>query len=90
MQDGKRRRRRTSHASVEEATDADSGKQMPLRISEEEKTSMRMKAHQCPVPKPNGIIGRVLGFKKEDSLEEEEPGPQVVTQREPKLRENDP
>ena len=89
MEDGRRRRRRrTSQASIEDSS-ADSRKQMPLQISKEEKALMRKKAHECPVPKPPGIIGKVLGFKSEDSTEEE-PRPQVVTQREPKVRENDP
>ena len=85
MQDGRRRRRRrTSQASAEEGTSADSSNQVPLQISEEEKVFMRKKAHECPVPKPPGIIGRVLGFKSEDSTEEE-PRPRVVTHREPKV-----
>lgn len=50
---------------------------------------MRKKAHECPVPKPPGIIGRILGFKSEDSTEEES-RPQLVTHREPKVREKDP
>lgn len=24
------------------------------------------KAHECPVPKPGGVIGEVLGFRRED------------------------
>ena len=85
MEDGRRRRRRpTSQASVEEDTRTDSRNQIPLQISEEEKVFMRKKAHECPVPKPPGIIGRLLGFKSEDSTEEE-PRPQVVTHREPKV-----
>ena len=67
----------------------DSRKQIPLQISEEEKAFMRKKSHECPVPKPPGIIGRVLGFKSDDSTEEES-RPQIVTQKEPRVRENDP
>ena len=89
MEDGRRkRRRRTSQASVEEGTGADSREQIPFQISEEEKVFMRKKAHECPVPKPPGVIGRVLGFKSEDSTEEK-PRPQVVTHREPKVQEKD-
>ena len=71
-----------SQASVEEGIGPDSGKQIPLQISEEERISMRKKAHECPVPKPPGFIGRALGFRSEDSTEEE-PRPPVVTQRDP-------
>ena len=38
-------------------------------ISEEEVTeteAMMRKAHECPVPKPKGIVGRVLGFENRD------------------------
>ena len=33
-------------------------------ISEKEMAEMRRKAHECPVPKPPGIVGRILGFKE--------------------------
>ena len=89
MADGRRRRRRrTSQASDEEDTAVDSREQIPLQISEEEKIFMRKKAHECPVPKPPGIVGRLLGFKSETGTEEE-PRPQVVTHGESKVREND-
>ena len=39
-------------------------------ISAEEETVMRKAAHECPVPKPRGIIGKVLGFT---NLEIEQP-----------------
>ncbi len=62
---------------------------MPLHISEEEKAMMRRKAHECPVPKPPGIIGRVLGFKDEDSGDEPS-RPRIVTQKVSKVREDGP
>ena len=37
--------------------------------TEEESSESEMmvkKAHECPVPKPKGIIGRVLGFQDKD------------------------
>ena len=37
--------------------------------SEEEPSEseiMMQKAHECPVPKPKGFIGRVLGFENKD------------------------
>lgn len=89
MEDGKRRRRRrTSEGLSEEGNGADSSKRIPLHISEEEKALMRKKAHECPVPKPPGIVGRLLGFKGEDSREGQ-PRPRVVTQKATKVREND-
>lgn len=62
---------------------------MPLKISEDERAIMRKKAHECPVPKPPGIIGRVLGFKNEDSKEEQS-RPRVVTQKASKSPEDKP
>ena len=50
---------------------------------------MRKKAHECPVPKPPGIIGRVLGFKEEDSKEGLN-RPRVVTQKGSKVPEEKP
>ena len=47
---------------------------------------MRKRAHACPVPKPPGILGKILGFKSEDG-EEEQSRPQIVTQRASKARE---
>ena len=44
-------------------------------ISEEEKLAMRRKSHECPVPKPKGIIGKVLGFKEEEKA----PRPRIET-----------
>lgn len=83
MEDGRRkRRRRTTEDFIDESSEADREKQIPLHISEEEKVMMRKKAHECPVPKPPGIIGRVLGLKSEDSGEEQS-RPRVVTQKIP-------
>lgn len=35
-------------------------------VTEEEKAVMRKRAHECPVPKPRGVIGEVLGFRSRD------------------------
>lgn len=32
----------------------------------DEGAAMARKARECPVPKPGGVIGEVLGFKKTD------------------------
>lgn len=89
MEDGRRRRRRrTAEASIDENARSDGEKQVPLRISEEEEAMMRKKAHECPVPKPAGIIGRVLGFEGEEGGEEQS-GPPIVTRKASKAREDD-
>lgn len=75
-EDGRRRRRRRrppepvadvsggdeSFGGVEEEEALDARDEMELR---------RKKAHECPVPKPGGVIGEVLGFRK--AREEERP-----------------
>ena len=90
MEDGRRRRRRRStDAPIDGSAGADREKQMPLYISEEEKAIMRKKAHECPVPKPPGIIGRVFGYDGEDSGEEQS-RPRIVTQKTSEVREDEP
>lgn len=64
--DGKRRRRRPAVGS-EEIAGGDKGDLALPVISEEEKLAMRRRSHGCPVPRPSGIIGKVLGFKKEET-----------------------
>ena len=89
MDDGRRRRRRrTTEAPIDETFGPDREKQMPLHIAEEERAMMRSKAHGCPVPKPAGIIGRVLGFKDQTNGEEQS-RPQIVTQKASKGRKDD-
>ena len=90
LEDGRRRRRRPSaEASNDERPGTCKEKHMPLYMTEEERAMMRKKAHECPVPKPPGIIGRLLGFQSEDSRKEQ-PRPSIVTQRASKVREDDP
>lgn len=90
MEDGRRRRRRrTTEAQIDEKSEVDRGKQMPLHMAEEEKAMMRKKAHECPVPKPPEVIGRVLGFKGEDSGERQS-RPGIVTQKASGVRKDDP
>lgn len=89
MEDGRRRRRRrTTDAPIDESFGAERAAQTSLYISEKEKDRMRKKAHECPVPKPPGVIGRILGFNVEDR-EEERPRPRVVTQTATEAREHD-
>ena len=42
-------------------------------ISTEEEAIMRKAAHECPVPKPRGIIGKALGFGG-SQMEQVQPG----------------
>lgn len=88
LEDGRRRRRRSSEVSIEDGSSTERRKQMPIHISEGEKAVMRKKAHECPVPKPPGIIGRVLGFQGEDCRGEQS-RPRIVTQKVSKTRKDD-
>ena len=76
-EDGKRRRRRPADGSTEKHGRGKEYSALPV-ISEEEKLAMRRKSHECPVPKPRGIIGQVLGFKKEENAETV-PRPRIET-----------
>lgn len=78
-EDGKRRRRRRPVQTLDDGSpdgqmEAISGPAM----SEEEKVLMQKKSHECPVPKPRGFIGEVLGFKNEETVEKL-PKPRVET-----------
>lgn len=65
--DGRRRRiRRTSgDAENEEASE----KEVPEITEDREMLAQR--AHGCPVPKPSGVVGEVLGFAKGSKEREE-------------------
>ena len=63
-EDGRRRRRRRS-ATAAEADEGAVAEEAPSEMVDEGQLLAR-KAHECPVPKPGGIIGEVLGFKKDD------------------------
>lgn len=54
----RRRRRRLKAISTESEEDLDEC----LGEVDDEKTSMGNRAHECPVPKPSGRFGKVLGF----------------------------
>ena len=57
----RRRRQRNDNGSAEDEIDI-SLVSIGGRISEEEKARHLKRARQCPVPKPRGIVGEVLGF----------------------------
>ena len=90
-EDGKRRRRRRPADAL---TPLDSGGEgegavaSSLEVSEEEKITMRKKSHECPVPKPRGFIGEVLGFRKEETAEKL-PWPRIETTKVPRSRSED-
>jgi len=59
-EDGRRRRRRRQPTS-DENFDVREEKSGTVGTADEEALLAR-KAHHCPVPKPTGLIGQVLGF----------------------------
>ena len=69
MEDGRRRRRR--RRPQEEMTDGaqklDNSEKTPLALMSEEAEDMARRAHECPVPKPKGLIGKMLGFEETGS-----------------------
>jgi cytochrome c oxidase assembly factor 2 len=60
--DGQRRRRRKRPAA--EVTDTEELAEQTTDELQDEGAAMARKARECPVPKPGGLIGEVLGFKK--------------------------
>jgi len=58
--DGRRRRRRRKPTSGENVDMKDD--KLGTVDMAEEAAILAKKAHQCPVPKPTGLIGQVLGF----------------------------
>lgn len=46
---------------------------------------LKKQGHECPVPKPGGIVGELLGFgKKDDKIRR--PRPEVVVERQEEKR----
>ncbi len=64
----RRRRRRERRIQEQEAEVAGGGSGADAGTEgvgeREEMAARRKKAHECPVPKPGGVIGEVLGFRK--------------------------
>ena len=60
-----------------------------LQKEGEEEILAPRKAHECPVPKPKGLLGEVLGFKNEDS-KEKLPRPRIETIARTKSRKAEP
>jgi cytochrome c oxidase assembly factor 2 len=59
-EDGQRRRRRRKPTSDESIEMRKENSETSGTAGEE--ALLARKAHQCPVPKPTGLIGQVLGF----------------------------
>ena len=62
-EDGRRRRRRWRPAGDAEA-DTTEDKLDEYDVVNE-RAIMEKRAHQCPVPKPSGVIGKALGFGRD-------------------------
>ena len=61
--DGRQRRRKKLHAPDIIGEPDGSLENGQLSSLEKQRAAMRRKAHECPVPKPGGPIGRLLGVK---------------------------
>lgn len=46
--------------------DSEVESQRMARESREDEEELRRKSRECPVPKPAGMVGRILGFKQEE------------------------
>ena len=72
----KRRKRMDSNGLVDEENDVEGASISLAKESER----LKKQGHECPVPKPGGIVGQVLGFgKKDDKMRRERP--EVVVER---------
>lgn len=87
-EDGRRRRRRrSSDASVNGKLDGPSAGDESHETMQEDSV-IRRGSHGCPMPKPRGLLGEVLGFKKEGT-DEKPPRPRVETGRLPRSGKED-
>ncbi|KAI4222759.1 MAG: hypothetical protein L6R36_005917 [Xanthoria steineri] len=80
-EDGKQRRHRRPLSKCS-GTEKDSVLHNDALVQEQvmtvkEQKAMRKKAHECPVPKPGGRIGEMLGFPKKDDQAARAPKVQV-------------
>ena len=68
----RRRQRRKGEAGRRDETEVN-----PMELLKERELVAK-KVHECPVPKPGGVIGEVLGFGRR---EKEAPPPKVQVER---------
>ena len=87
MEDGRRMRRRPIAANGSRSDESEEDV-LSVEAAEGVEKVVRKKAHECPVPKPRGIIGEVLGFKKEKPNEQLQ-RQRVETKPLPRLRKDD-
>ncbi|KAI4227361.1 MAG: hypothetical protein L6R40_008215 [Gallowayella cf. fulva] len=81
-EDGKQRRRRRPSPKQRGSAEYDTASQEEAVTPEqatatEEQEALRRKAHECPVPKPGGRIGEILGFSGEDEKTKRKPELQI-------------
>lgn len=82
MEDGRRRRRRRQHRTTMQHEESGENVEQALGggATEDHGEAMRKRAHECPIPKPRGLIGEVFGFKKQE-VEQEAPKTIVETRK---------
>lgn len=67
----RRRRRRVDSRTAEQ----DSAKAMVVvenTVEQREAQVMMERSHECPVPKPSGLIGQILGFKADEQSKDQD------------------
>lgn len=71
LKDGRRRRisQREPGNPGADANNTLSVHQAASTVVGESGTVMRKAAHECPVPKPRGVLGKLLGFKTSEAMQ---------------------
>ena len=54
-----------STSGVKTNSSLSDGVHQDMSMTEEERDALKKKGHECPVPKPRGWIGQMLGFTEE-------------------------
>ena len=80
------RKRRRPADTLDGSSSNDVAKEVSSNASmtEEEKMLLRKMLHECPVPKPNVLIGQVLGFEVKTAGQPSRP--RIETASSPKTR----
>lgn len=84
-EDGRRIRRRRPQAAKDSCADGQEEDLLAFKAAKDVQNVKRKKAHECPVPKPRGLLGEVLGFGREGS-DEKQPRPRIETSEIPGSR----
>ncbi len=78
------RRRRTAQAEENHLSYEEERERTFVRLAEERKR-IEKRGHECPVPKPGGIVGEILGFESGDrNGGKEVVRPEVLVERDAK------